>query len=75
MEQVLAWYLALVAALEQWLERRLPAPSAAQRGQSILEYCLIVAAVAIGLLAALNAFTGALSAVFTRIVGRLAGMG
>lgn len=78
MEHVVQWYLRLleeVMALERWLESRLPAPGGTQRGAGILEYCLIAAVVAIGLLAALNAFTGALSAVFARIVGRLAGMG
>ena len=78
MERLLEWYLRMLAelaALGRWLEGCLPAPNASQRGAGILEYCLIAAVVAIGLLAALNAFTGALSAVFARIVGRLAGMG
>ena len=78
MESLLEQYLraqAELATLGRWLERRLPTPNVAQRGAAILEYCLIAAVVAIGLLVALNAFTGALSAVFNRIVGRLNGMG
>ena len=78
MESLLEQYLraqAELATLGRWLERRLPALDESQRGAAILEYCLIAAVVVIGLLAALNAFTGALSGVFGRIVGRLNGLG
>ena len=63
------------AELGRRLEARLPGPGVSQRGAGILEYCLIAAVISIGLLAILNQFTGALSAVFTRMIGRLGGLG
>lgn len=78
MDRLLACYVGLLVELTtlgRRLEARLPAPNAAQRGSGILEYCLIAAIVAIGLLGVLVQFTSALSGVFTRIMGRLGGLG
>lgn len=78
MERLLEWYIRAageLAALRRRLAERLPPPGASQRGSGILEYCLIAAVIAIGLIVVLSQFTTALGGVFTRIIGRLGALG
>lgn len=70
MEVYVRWQTALAA-----LEERALRPGPGQRGAGILEYCLIIGLIAVAIIAVLNQFTGAISAVFTRVIGRLSGIG
>jgi Flp pilus assembly pilin Flp len=74
MEQLLEAYLRWQAALAE-LEERVLRPGSGQRGAGILEYCLIIGLIAVAIVTVLNQFTGAISAVFTRVIGRLSGIG
>jgi Flp pilus assembly pilin Flp len=74
MERLLGWYVGWLRLLAG-LEARLRPPGAAERGQGILEYCLIIGLIAVAIIAVLSQFTTAISAVFTRLIGRLAGIG
>lgn len=61
-------------ALTAWAARAL-LPGASQEGAGILEYCLIIGLIAVAIITVLGQFTGAISNVFTRIIGRLSGIG
>ena len=74
MERLLEWYVRALNALAA-LEGRALRPGPGQRGGGILEYCLIIGLVAVAIVAMLNQFTGAISQVFARIIGRLANIG
>ena len=74
MERLLGWYVGWLGLLAG-LERRLRAPGAAERGMGILEYALIVGIVAVAIVTIMTQFTSAIAAVFTRMIGRLAGIG
>ena len=47
----------------------------AETGQSMVEYALIIAVVAIGSIVVLNAFTGVVGQVFTNIMTKIQGLG
>ena len=51
------------------------ARSAREAGQSLVEYALAVALIAVACLAAIQALGGGISALFTRILGQIAGVG
>lgn len=54
--------------------RRL-ARSAREAGQSLVEYAIAVALIAVASMAAIQALGGGISAVFGRILGKIAGIG
>lgn len=74
MEQLLEAYVRWQTALAA-LEERVLRPGPGQRGAGILEYCLIIGLIAVAIITVLNQFTGAISGVFTRVIGRLVGVG
>ena len=53
----------------------LVAAARAERGASVVEYALIIAVVAVGLIAVLNTFTGAVGQVFANIMASIQGLG
>ena len=71
MEQLLGAYVRCQTALEERALR----PGPGQRGAGILEYCLIIGLIAVAIITVLNQFTGAVSSVFLRVIGRLSGIG
>ena len=53
----------------------LVAAARSERGASVVEYALIIAVVAVGLIAVLNTFTGAVGQVFANIMTSIQGLG
>ena len=74
MQDLMGTYVRWQTVLSALAERALR-PGRGQRGAGILEYCLIIGLIAVAIIAVLNQFTGAISAVFTRVIGRLSGIG
>ena len=51
------------------------ARSAGEAGQSLVEYAIAVALIAVVAMASIQALGGGIAAVFTRILGKIAGIG
>lgn len=65
---VLSWVALLAGRMQVRLER-------ARAGQSMLEYALVVAFVAVAVMAVVKLFGEAITGVFTRLINRLQGVG
>jgi Flp pilus assembly pilin Flp len=70
-ERVMVVYVRLLLVL-QGLGRRL---AAGQAGQSMVEYAIVAALIAVVAMAAVQALGGGIAEVFQRILGRIQGIG
>lgn len=73
-EDMIAVYVLLVgvvAALAQAIVRWVATP---RRGQSLVEYAIVVAVIAVGVMAAVQALGGSIASMFTNLAGRLPGL-
>ncbi len=63
-----------------WMQVRsasqtLPGRAGGEEGQSLVEYAIAVALIAVAAMAAIQALGGGIAAMFTRLLGRITGLG